>query len=102
MFAERFRAAREAAGLTQYRLAALLGISSQQVNRWDKSDTAPNGETLKQICRVLNVSADYLLELSDDMTSNAGISDLYPDELKVSEAMRRGDLLRAIRIIVEK
>lgn len=45
-------------------LAKGAGITQSGTSRW-KSGTMPSCEVLVRICRYLNVSADYLLDLDD-------------------------------------
>ena len=38
-----------------------IGVSSATITKW-KQGTTPNGDTIKKIAEVLDVSTDYLLE----------------------------------------
>lgn len=53
--------------MTQQQLADYIGCSRDTVVKWCNDYFYPQGDMLKSICVALNVSADYLLELSDDM-----------------------------------
>ena len=50
-----------------------LKIGKNQRKLWEDKNTAPDGETLVKLCRDFNVSADYLLGLSDE-SPNEGIA----------------------------
>ena len=51
-------------GDTQVMLAEKLNVAVQTVRSWEQSRSSPDHETLVKICRLYNVSADYLLGLS--------------------------------------
>lgn len=63
---ERLRESRKDHGDTQESLGKKLGYATPTVSKWEQGETEPGLETLKQICRMYEVSADYLLGLSDD------------------------------------
>ena len=70
-----------------------LQISRQTLGFYLNGDRIPDSETLAQICRCCNVSADWLLGLSED--PNAVM--VAADEFGLSEeAARRLQALRAI------
>ena len=58
---ERMTAAREAANMSQKRLADILGVDPVSVNRWEHGESRPSWEILRKISETLNVSIDYLL-----------------------------------------
>lgn len=101
MFASRLRAARERQGLNQTELGRLIGVEQQQINRWESGRNVPNIETAVILARALEVTSDYLLGLVDSFTGRAEIEDsLTPEERRVLNAMRRGDKVDAIKVIV--
>lgn len=57
----RLRAAREAAGLTQVRLASLVGVRSQSVNQWESGYKAPSRDNLLMLARITSAPLDWLL-----------------------------------------
>lgn len=63
---ERLREIRKDHGDTQESLGKKLGYATPTVSKWEQGETEPGLETLKQICRMYEVSADYLLGLTDD------------------------------------
>ena len=65
--------------LTLNKLAKETGIAQSPTSRW-KNGTMPNAETLIKICKYLNISADYLLDL-DDGAPPENISDDEKDLL---------------------
>lgn len=63
MFTERLKEARKKIGLSQKALALSLHISQQAYAKYELGTSSPNPETLGEICRILNISVDYLLGL---------------------------------------
>lgn len=63
-FGERLRKTRIAKGMTEAALAKKAGVDYRTVQYLENSpDKLPNGNTLKSLATVLEVSADYLLGL---------------------------------------
>ena len=60
-FQDRLAQSRRAAGLSQAELGEKVGVSRQAVSKWESGQTSPDTKTLTLLCRVLGVSADYLL-----------------------------------------
>lgn len=56
--------ARKARGFTQTTLAAALEppTSLSTISKWEKDVREPDATQLRELCRVLHVSADVLLE----------------------------------------
>lgn len=70
--AEKISTLRKVKGLTQEALGAKLGITGQAVSKWENSDSMPDILILPQLCRELDISAEYLLgmpekEVSEDI-----------------------------------
>lgn len=68
MLPERLRHLRELHNLTQRELATRLGMSEGAVGMWERGQREPSLEMVRQIAKIFNVSADYLLGITDDMT----------------------------------
>ena len=66
MYGSRLKDIRKDHGDTQEELAKKLNVSTATVSKWEQGANDPNFETLCQICRMYEVSADFLLGLSDD------------------------------------
>ena len=69
-YTERLMLAREKRGLTQKELSRLIGIKQQQYARYEKGINIMPITYLYKICLVLNVSADYILCLTDELTTH--------------------------------
>ena len=55
---------REDADMSQKELAAMLGLQSGAISKYEKGLTQPNLSTLIKIADIFNVSVDFLLGLS--------------------------------------
>ena len=87
---ERLRDIRKDHGDTQGSLGKKLGFATPALRKWEQGETEPTLETLKQICRMYEVSADYLLGLTDDdplLTKKCGeiLSQKSKDALRLLE-----------------
>ena len=52
-------------GLTQKQLAALVNKSVTGLASWEQGLSEPNVNDIRTLCKVFEVSADYLLGLED-------------------------------------
>lgn len=62
--------------MTGAELSKILNLSSGTYSHW-KSGKIPNGETLKKIADVLDVTTDWLLERTDNTENEAEIISFY-------------------------
>lgn len=65
MFPKRLREARIEKGYTQEEIADYLGFTRPTYTAYESGRRRPDNDTLAKIAKFLNVSADYLLGLSD-------------------------------------
>lgn len=65
MFKKRLYEQRTANGLSYDRLGAELNLSGVAILKWEKGLSEPNLHNFIRLCQVLDVSADYLLGLSE-------------------------------------
>ena len=56
--------------LTQEQLGALVGVSKQTVSNWEHDRRMPDADNLRGLCRALDCSADYILELTNDFNEH--------------------------------
>ena len=61
MIGKRIKAARLAKGLTQVQLADKLNVTQKYLSRWETGERVPALESIKILCEVLEISADYLI-----------------------------------------
>jgi transcriptional regulator with XRE-family HTH domain len=80
-FAERLRLLREARQITQTRLATLLEVDPRVYNRWERSTSSPQFDTVVKIANILQVSLDELAGRSASITEpkihNVELLNLY-------------------------
>lgn len=65
MIGERLQEIRRDHGDTQKTLAEKLRVSKPTVQAWELGKSSPSHEMLVTLCRMYEVSADYLLGLTD-------------------------------------
>ncbi len=53
--------------LTIAKLGKAIGVSDAAINRWEKNLRVPSIDQLYKLAVYFNVSADYLLGLTDEM-----------------------------------
>ncbi len=64
IFTIRFREAIKTSGMTQVELANRVKISKQCISDFKSGKSFPSIQTLRLLCKHLDVSADYLLGLA--------------------------------------
>lgn len=65
MFAKRLNEVLKDNKISLYKLAKVLKVNNQTTINWSKGITEPKASQLKEICKYLDVSADYLLGLKE-------------------------------------
>lgn len=65
LFSKRLKELRMEKGMTQSQLGACLGYGFTAIANYESGRNEPSLRDLMRLCRVLGVSADYLLGLSD-------------------------------------
>ncbi len=66
MYGQRIRELRIEKGLTQTQLAEQLGLTQKSVSKYELEQLDLSTELVIKISRFFDVSADYLLGMSDD------------------------------------
>lgn len=64
-FLEKILSLRKSRGLTQEQLAEKLNVSRQSVSKWESGQAIPELETIVALCRVFDITTDYLLKPSE-------------------------------------
>lgn len=62
---ERVKEARKKTGKTQKELAEIMGVRQKDISRWENDVMIPTATTIISLCKALNVSADYILALTE-------------------------------------
>lgn len=98
---ERIRGCRKHAGMTQERVAGMLGISRQAVAKWEKNQSAPNTENLFRLAELFGTTVDLLL-YDDEAPGHSTAEQVHrvsrrDEERKAHErrAQRKSNLLAA-------
>lgn len=97
-------------GLSQIKLAELIGVHQTAISQWEKGRTAPDRHSLKKLADIFNVSFDELLSDEDNKKNlipvlgfiRAGTPILAVENIigyeKMSEKMTDGEYF-ALRIV---
>jgi len=64
-FQERFLCELKNSLLTQKALAQKLNIDESNITKWKQGKNIPSLEVFYELCKIFDVSADYLLGLTD-------------------------------------
>lgn len=64
----RIREVRKEKEITQEKIARMIGMNQTQYSRYERGENEIKVNVLIDICKALQVSSDYILELSDDPT----------------------------------
>lgn len=66
-FGERLKKARERKGLTQAQVMKLTSITDKSLSRYENGASAPDPDTILELIRLYDVSADFIMGLSPIM-----------------------------------
>lgn len=78
---ERIQSQRNRRGLSQEKLAELVGVSRQAVSRWEVGSAVPDTDKLVPLARALGVSVDELL---GNGLENSGSGPSLPEQKRPS------------------
>lgn len=101
MIGNRLKQTRITRGLTQQDLAERSNIALRNLTRYENDASDPGGDVLLQLARALETSVDYLVGLTDDPTPPHKPEGLNDREQRIIEALRRGETIEAIKLIVD-
>src|SRR5579859_1931105 len=85
---ERIRERRKALGLSQDDLAELTGCLQTQISRYENNEAIPMSDALEALARALQVSADWLLGITEELNPTLNQSDLTDLERAAVIALR--------------
>lgn len=66
MYGERLKQARKKKHLSQVSVGIKLNTTHATISRYESGKLEPNLDTLKALCKLYNVSADYILGLTEE------------------------------------
>jgi transcriptional regulator with XRE-family HTH domain len=107
----RLRVRRRAAGLSQQKLAERLGVTFQQVQKYERGTNRIAGSTLILIAEALDTPASYFLgegvsgPINDEALVNIaqrGASDLLKQYVSIRSPKLRGALLQLVRALADE
>ena len=58
---ERIKSCRQDSGMSQEKVAELVGVSRQAVTKWEAGQSAPNTENLFKLAEIFGTTVDLLL-----------------------------------------
>lgn len=67
VFGDRVRGLREDKDLNQTQLASILNVTQKKISRIETGENEPNLQDIKALCTYFNISADYLIGLTDEV-----------------------------------
>lgn len=70
-FSARLKATRELRGLTQAELGRLAGLPSTTISHFESGSRKPSFDNLRRLTRLLAVSTDYLIGITDTPDATA-------------------------------
>lgn len=91
---ERIKEQRKNCGLSQEKVAELVGVSRQAVTKWEAEQSAPSTENLFRLAEIFGTTVDILLA-SEEEEKNSPAEQIY--YLYKTEEAKKADDLRARR-----
>ena len=73
---DRIKECRKKSGLSQDKVAELVGVSRQAVTKWEAGQTAPNTENLFKLAEIFGTTVDLLIS-EKDADSNSPAEQIY-------------------------
>ncbi|SDH73742.1 helix-turn-helix domain-containing protein [Roseospirillum parvum] len=91
----RIRVRRQILGLSQAQLASAIGVSFQQIQKYEKGTNRISASRLYDVARVLSVSVSFFFEAIDDPAP--GQTGPQGADLLLGDPMRRTETLEVMR-----
>ncbi|MBR3867886.1 MAG: helix-turn-helix transcriptional regulator [Clostridia bacterium] len=88
---ERIKECRMNSGMSQEKIAEIVGVSRQAVTKWEANQSAPNTENLFKLAEIFGTTVDFLLSdnKEQEQTSAAQIYQYFKaEEEKKKDALR--------------
>ena len=97
-FSRKLKKLRQSRGLTQADVAVRLGISASTVGMYEQGRREPDLETMQKICKLYNVTPDYLVYADFDAPSE--ISDMI-NEIRARMKQSQGMMFDGVPVSAE-
>lgn len=94
---QRVRTTRKELEMTQMELAEQVGVSASFLGHIERGSRVASIETLVSLCRVLDVSADYLLGLND-----IPVSQFFDQDLTTEQREAGVEILNVLKQVIWK
>lgn len=95
-FPSRLKETRELRGLTQAELGKLAGLPSTTISHFESGSRKPSFDNLRRLTKVLAVSTDYLMGITDTPDASAAatriarhLTNATEEELSMLEAVAK-------------
>ena len=97
---ERIKECRQNAGMSQEKVAELVGVSRQAVTKWEVNQSAPNTENLFKLAEIFGTTVDLLLDSDEDSKQSPAeqIYYLYKMEEEKKAALKKQAQKRTLLI----
>ena len=76
-FNDKLKEIRKSKGYTQKNIYDILRVSPNCYASWEQGRTQPDIESIRKLCIIFDVSADYLLGLEDDLGNKTYINNSF-------------------------
>lgn len=105
MIGNRIRELRSSKMMSQADLAKALHVSQQAITKWETGKSEPSSSVIEEMADYFNVSADYLLGMTEDKTPNVDLSKnqkliAYSIDPDVSDEERQ-DIIQMVKIAMK-
>lgn len=90
----RIRQMRKSKGLSITQLSALINTSPSAISAWEEEKVSPSAASIRRMCQVVGVSADWLLGLESEELSMQSVQAKLTEvlcELQTLERMGDND-----------
>jgi len=87
MLADRIKELMDGKGITNSQLADELSVDPSLITRWLTEKSNPTSSNLIKMCEFFDVSADYILERTDERRNNKKLCEQLFDKLKEDDKL---------------
>ena len=91
---ERIKACRQQAGMSQEKVAELVGISRQAVTKWETNQSAPSTDNLFKLAEIFGTTVDLLLP------EKTNSEDTITEEITVTEAVQQVQIPKPVIALI--
>ena len=100
---ENLKLLRTRSKLSQQRLADLVGVTQQSINKYENHGVEPDIYTLKKLAKCLNTSVDFLIGHTKERSIIENIQNITGEEILLIEDYRKltAEEKESIRLILQ-